>query len=1227
MEYRNDVGSSSGNSASDNTKKSRRRISYPRLSSSRRTRPGVDIREEDQEQTEDDVALETSSDQGLLLDLDADDFDAVSWLNVHLAARVGGDADGQYHRSNDSAATATLSSLESGISSFLTTLLLTRTDVDSSIASEILSTSKAVPAISSRIPAIARNATQVSDSLRTYTSQLQPKSISNSATALAHLAELHHLQSQLTSYQALLRLASSWSTLSADVSMLLAEALSPSTTTADCIANFNSASLRLSEARDSLEVFGDSQEAKEKTDLLSSLTNQFLACVGPRLAEEIRKLQDRASPDSTSQVAAIEVVQSFARILNRTGHADSFNQLWRRTRRAELVDKWLRVTSATSSKGDAASSALSVQISPLLTDLVELIDSERYYATLFAPADPILAIHHFIMEILQDVMPGLASRIQALIQDCSELTLAESIRIIRIMRERGRDIEKIFNRMTLASASSKHTAESTAQHPKASPNAHYRRLSSFSGSRGLPYHLPRQRSDETAHQADAKPGTLLSQQDDVYNERLQAFSHAFYSSSLSLWNSYGTQENYLLRSLHARELRALGPRSTDAETGLTSLAYQLSQSLSTLMELSEDSISRCLELTRGLAGAALLSAVDDVASRAIAPAVADVQSVCTQAWARELNMVGRSDASVWAFFEQIASFLSTAQHMFHKASMLQGRLVEALRDVAVAMFSFDLSTSPVPSASLIEKLAQLTAHAQAGLLGPNPSGGEIAVLITKTHLVTDPEEQRIRKAMVSLKGARNRAHGNVSAKGTQDGLRLKSSPAPSAPLSTHELDFLPGLAASMDNVLSPVLHSLLVLPLIPLISELSQYPNLPHWVSRDVPGQVANEYQLSMPSFSLGPTEVMQAIGEGMLGLVRELELWIGNAGVRWGVSMLNRIKREFQQISFDGVGSNLEDSLTPRAGISSKQERRKSAMLPFDATEPASPEMDKKQRRKSSFLPADEETKRAGGTSEEQHDGIVSPSRRLSLAPSQRENKGTLPVDNNFPSSISPQPISPSASREAMLQNEVHGEHESRSDAEDLLPAYLSLLLSHFVEFHFIKQTLPKLPRPHSKHLGTGTTREARSSPVPTMTDAGWKQLNVDVEYLDQILGALDRNHSQDHSSGDEAVLSDQTVGKARDVRLRDWHAVVGQGQKKDSDFGVDSFGYRILQAGSDTQPGQSGPTQGANSIREMLQSQRKRGGGGVTGSGVSTPRNGEAKPSGRSGVDLEAMNVGMGW
>lgn len=1158
------------------------------------TSDGID--EADEEDDNDPFLL--SLDDSESLDAELDDFLPSKWLDEQLdVAFLKGASESR------GIATASLPQLDSTLSRLLTNISIARKDLNNNVDVEIDAAQRSVPRIVGQIPWIGQRIQDLQGKLQTLPHQIaedeamaqQPSQSAvvdsrQDTASLSRLAELYRLNSQLTSYRSLLRLASSWSALSSDVSLLLSEATAASTTPLDAIANFNSASLRIKEARDSLQVFGNTKEGEEKRELLARLTADFETSLTPLLVATVKALPTKEEqPADTTQ--EIEVLKSILRILASVGKAESFGEIWRPTRSATLLQAWSQaaLTEEEESQQEPTSSikvAFSQWLPNWLAAVVALLPTERAYASILFVEDPLSALDLLLTSIFKQLDPPMLARVESVRAAHQDKSLKESIKILRAVREKGREIDKALSRLAAATALERtplldRKSSSSSQRPRRGSDANKTTLQQADEEAANPQ-LTRRASLNRRHsrmRSSLVGNRRMSSNDELPTLNLGVSSgvtssavpldyeyvESFYAILAPLWQIYSQDELALLRLSWSQESRTSDLTAPESQSEPTSLGDEplptvldkVHRSISLVSELSEDSLARCLEVTRGTDAQGLLHAVAQVSSDLFSPAARQVEEQCNKVWSG-LASGSAPTGREWTAYGRIVSTLASLTRLKSRLSRLHTTLLGGLKEAAVVLAQLDTDSSSATAQDVAEKLARLKGVNGSGIDGPAPLVGEMLLLL-KSPLVNDLEKKNLREQILTLADVPS---SSLSA-GNSDSRAQGSRQANGLPL-------LPSLSTSLDSLSRPLLHTFLLLPLMPILTSLFEYPQLPHWTSNTAPGSVANEYQLSMPSFSLGPTEVMQSVGEAVLGLVRELESWLAEDGWKGGVQMLLARQREAAVLA--STAQTQADDEEER-----KRARRRTSMLPNSSSSP------QREKRQSSYILGNADATTNGG----------SPSTSTLMPDSVQVTGSTstdgLTVGEGGKASTSPQEISPSVTRQGSIST-MEVTPSSDGPSQDLLPLYLSALLD-FLCSHLTRRILPALP---SKNR---------------ISKVGWKQLETDLGWLRRVMGVLEGIEVSEEEDGadDEERGQDDSKQKGR---LSGWRQVVGverplSGSEEEDEFGyVSPFGTRqparFLRKAPEVEPQQ------ATLAGKQATLDKKRG-----------------------AVDLSAMSasVGMGW
>lgn len=694
--------------------------------------------------------------------------------------------------------------------------------------------------------------------------------------------------------------------------------------------------------------------------------------------------------------------------------------------------------------------------------------------------------------------------------------------------------------------------------------------------------------------------------------RAFAFSHVLFSALYPIWDSYPAAESQLFEHLWNEEKLTLPSRPSDSQAASSGLGdehfrdvlEQLQRSWTIVAELSEDATARCLELTRGVGSSVLIRTIDVHASRILTEAAEEVERVCRRVWdGLTYPPQGVASGREWTAFGRVASLMKGLKKLSQRVQDLHDFLVNELKESAGILNDREKTSDDFTA----EKLTKLHGSSGAGINGPAPQQSEMKMWLN-TSLSQDPGQKQAIDTVIGCVSS-----SNVS--------RL-SHTQPVASSHPAPLPLLSLTSKAIQTVCAPVVHSLLVLPLVPMLSALVQYSSLSHWSASTLPGQVANEYQLSMPSFSLGPTETMQSVGEGILGLVRELEGWLADEGVVYGVGILTKPSAAAAVSDGGPLLSSTSDSAL-------KKERRRTSMLP-DAGMSKTADSDltatspKEHRRRSSLMPMAGPNSFGAGSSPSDKRGSVSPQPFVSTSPLD-----ISPPMSRRDTSTSTNGVTAGGIEQRRQSSATSGREDSLTPA-DILPEYLVILLRLLTK-QLLSVVLPQFP------------------PEAEMSAAGWKQLQADMDYLQNVIealaldglsGAADAQQSQDGGMVSMAGWKD-CVGTAssrgeRQGAIHGYQSALALSQQQGGEFASQAASLAAAEGDDATTRSQQTSRLGTQSVRQMLQSQRRGGGTPRSDSPVPKGKSGEKRPEGENNannannpytVDFNAMNVGMGW
>jgi hypothetical protein len=116
---------------------------------------------------------------------------------------------------------------------------------------------------------------------------------------------------------------------------------------------------------------------------------------------------------------------------------------------------------------------------------------------------------------------------------------------------------------------------------------------------------------------------------------------------------------------------------------------------------------------------------------------------------------------------------------------------------------------------------------------------------------------------------------------------LQQSPLNSADLkvlTTNTHPHLQSARTALGSLTRTAQRRLQAIILAPIISQLNTYPTLAVWAA---PDKTAKRGELSIPTFSLSPTDIIVRVSEGLLNLLRVFEVYASDASLSYSIETL----------------------------------------------------------------------------------------------------------------------------------------------------------------------------------------------------------------------------------------------------------------------------------------------------------------------------------------------------
>ncbi|PWN42134.1 hypothetical protein IE81DRAFT_323782 [Ceraceosorus guamensis] len=729
------------------------------------------------------------------------------------------------------------------------------------------------------------------------------------ATVLARLAALSTLRSRMTAARDVLRLAESWSTLSVDVAAYLSD------------AKYVLASNRLAEASSSLAVFERTPEYEGRSTLLRSLVDALETQLRPLI------LQAATAQD-------VEASMAHANVLRNVGRSEEYADLWRRARRAAVVETWTGTSSEPLKRCDQGWPSL-------IASVTALLEAESETIPRLFPADPRGALSALIVSCLEALEPSFS----ATLRDAAERAQDEAVLLVL----------RAYDAACGASASwasllSEHLIPtSVSQHAAHSPTVTVTARSSSTSPRLEMKHVGRSqrsasisKSKRASRRASLLPplDTARGSSDDADLVIASAGTHPgsaaqaqpMQASSLAgllpvpspweavLWSAF-TPHQVMYADFEARHLQAAWDRSRAARQGSEMLALshdELLKDVRFTATLAEEALSRAVRLTHGLAAPQVLSRVDQLVENAVEQtrqhqerqaqvAIEETRLKAGQALANGEESYGEGDE--WRAFEAGIAQVRAAKAAAVRIDSLEDKLALGFNDVASAVIGLGTRTGE---------------DALKRLLSSGPEGAQagfalLAAQLDHSSSVPRSAFEAIRAHRMHIGSGRNgsaalRSAGGIDHRNSLTQPTASKLGAPSSALLPRSRSALRAYVRALQRAQCDVI-------LAPLLPHLEGYAALPAWEATRLPG-ASNEYDLAMPTFSLSPTRTIGRIGESLLDLPRLLEVWADDSALGWAMSALPHILPDDEEEQADEVAetASIADTASRIVGNSSKR-------------------------------------------------------------------------------------------------------------------------------------------------------------------------------------------------------------------------------------------------------------------------------------------------------------------
>lgn len=771
--------------------------------------------------------------------------------------------------SASSSSSTTLSSLDASLSTTLNLLNLATTDTAALVDRTIDEIARSIPRLAFDLGVLRENTAGLGltlEGIRQRSGSVMAQDINENGeetakgkggevkSVMEKLRILDLVKSRMEAARDVLREAESWSTLDSEVTALILE------------SSYSKAATRLAEAARSMVVFQHTIEYEARRALMVSLQNQLEAALSASLVKAILARDVKGCKSFLSIFIQIEREEEF-RAYYFGARRSKLGSGWTRARlldcrEDEIEDRLVVIEDDEGGESSEERKKSIIDTTPVkfstflvrfYADLISLLNEERTYIPAIFPS-PATTFASFIQTTLEGLTPSLPSRLAGIQTYYNSTSLPELILAYKAAGEFSLLVEKIMVQFqesaplrtpTPASATSSKQQQGLSKRPSVSKRKHSKSYSIGTANA-------------------IKEGHLSSGSEGHPNLVVKGWEMALFEPFLDWQVNYSELEKKYL-GLEVAKLTKSGSNGNyggvtggmmsylakgEADRG----ARVLWESTSKILGLAEEAMNRSVVFTKGFASVETIAVIDDTlvefmvarreeldrARKGGARVNASNGSSSTRQ-EDDLELEGLEySTSDWGTFQFGLRLLEACRSISEKLVGFESKLKGQLTSVAASMKEFRQESST----ALCYSSAGVTMGAITMLRQSKLNSIELAKLL-------DPLDATI-------------------------------------PSTTNRIHLPRGRAAVIDLTRATqfFLHSTI---LAPLLNHLSDYSNLPTWSTPDSTNRVGGAsgrgaFDLSIPTFSLSPSETISRVGEGLFNLPRLFEVYAEDTAL--GVSI-----------------------------------------------------------------------------------------------------------------------------------------------------------------------------------------------------------------------------------------------------------------------------------------------------------------------------------------------------
>ena len=582
---------------------------------------------------------------------------------------------------------------------------------------------------------------------------------------------------------------------------------------------------RLAEAGRSMVVFQSTPgEYESRRTLLVSLQNELEGALAKAL-------------DSAIEKKDVEEMAKLREVFETIDRGGEFRTYYFSARRRQLVDEWNRANLSDSATGEVSTTAPKAKFTVFLptwyTSFLSIISAEvTQIPLIFPPSSAPEILAAFLQTTLDALSPSLQTRLSSLADYHGPTALIELIRAYKSTEEMALSVQTSLDRLVFNTQGGILSGPEIGS-PSASPSA----LSPTPAEviktpKSANLSLAKKRSRTYSLSRKFSRTSAISIDIPDQTRMPTEWETTLFEPFLDLQSTYASLERRFLSHIHRTD-PALSAHGSKGEP-----SRALLDRANVAFGLLDEAIGRCMAFTHGYGAKGLLETIENFLENFFDE---EKGSVLRSSKAKtgqknaeirdELDFEGLDYSTEdWEAFQTGLHVLTACRDLRARLERFEGRLHEAL----VKVNNEVISATPGPPSSALRE---------------TPLG---AITLILQSILNSAD---LHSLMADLP-------------------ETSSTMSLPLPLAREALrSFTRDSQAFLQRII-----------LSPLQSQLEAYPNLPVW---EQPDKAPKRGELQIPTFSLGPTDTIARVSEGLLNLLRVFEVYAADDSLGFSIETL----------------------------------------------------------------------------------------------------------------------------------------------------------------------------------------------------------------------------------------------------------------------------------------------------------------------------------------------------